>query len=113
MKKRRLAQLGGIAAIAIGVASCFASQQGLAGDQQALTIPGFWKGFWHGLIAPVAFIVSLFNDHIRVYAAPNAGRWYDFGFMLGIGGFSHGVWRGGSSYKRVPRRSRPSDGAET
>ena len=22
---------------------------------------GFWAGFWHGLIAPITFVVSLFN----------------------------------------------------
>ena len=27
-------------------------------------------------------------------AVPNVGRWYDFGFMLGIGGFSGGVFAG-------------------
>lgn len=31
---------------------------------------------------------------VRVYAVPNLGRWYDFGFMLGIGGFSGGVFAG-------------------
>ncbi len=56
--------------------------------------PGFWEGLWHGFIAPVTFIVSLFSDGVRIYAYPNAGRWYDFGFMLGIGGFSGGVFAG-------------------
>ena len=53
--------------------------------------PGFWKGLWHGFISPITFIASLFSD-IRIYAFPNAGRWYDFGFMLGIGGFSGGIF---------------------
>jgi hypothetical protein len=59
--------------------------------------PGFWYGFLHGFISPVSFIVSLFTEH-RLYAFPNVGRWYDFGFMLGIGGFSGGIFR--SSRKR-------------
>ncbi|HUI91383.1 MAG TPA: hypothetical protein VLX68_03955 [Chitinivibrionales bacterium] len=54
-------------------------------------LPGFWKGLLHGFIAPITFIVSLFTD-IRIYAFPNAGRWYDFGFMLGIGGFGGGIF---------------------
>jgi hypothetical protein len=58
---------------------------------------GFLKGLLHGFIAPVSFILSLFSDH-RIYAFPNAGRWYDFGFMLGIGGFSGGIF--GASRKR-------------
>jgi hypothetical protein len=52
---------------------------------------GFWKGILHGIIAPVSFIASLFSD-CRIYAVPNAGRWYDFGFMLGIGGFGGGLF---------------------
>jgi hypothetical protein len=56
--------------------------------------PGFWLGVWHGLIAPITFIISLFRNDLRIYAYPNAGLWYDFGFMLGIGGFSGGVFAG-------------------
>jgi hypothetical protein len=54
-------------------------------------VPGFWKGLLHGCIAPVTFIISLFTDY-RIYEFPNAGRWYDFGFMLGIGGFGGGLF---------------------
>jgi hypothetical protein len=60
-------------------------------------IPGFWKGFWHGFIAPISFVVSLISDEVRVYAFPNSGRWYEFGFMLGISGFSGGVFAGSRS----------------
>jgi hypothetical protein len=72
------------------LAACFAEQTQSA--TRAVT-PGFWMGLWHGIIAPIAFIVSLFSDHVRIYAIPNSGRWYDFGFMIGIGGFTHGVSR--------------------
>lgn len=47
-------------------------------------VPGFWQGLWHGVISPVTFVISLFNDQVGVYAAPNTGNWYDAGFMLGI-----------------------------
>jgi hypothetical protein len=47
---------------------------------------GFWSGFWHGLIAPITFIVSLFSPNVRLYETNNTGRWYDFGFVLGIAG---------------------------
>lgn len=46
---------------------------------------GFWNGLWHGIISPISFIGSLFNDEIAVYAVNNNGGWYDFGFILGIG----------------------------
>ena len=58
------------------------------------TIAGFWLGLWHGIIAPVTLVVSLFNDSVNVYEVHNNGGWYNFGFVLGavvlIGG-SHGV----------------------
>ena len=46
---------------------------------------GFWAGFWHGLIFPLTFLISLFNPKIRIYETNNSGRWYDFGFVLGAG----------------------------
>jgi len=39
---------------------------------------GFWTGLWHGIIAPITFIVSLFADGVRIYETNNNGRWYDF-----------------------------------
>jgi hypothetical protein len=47
---------------------------------------GFWAGFWHGLIAPIVFIVSLFHSGVRIYETNNRGRLYDFGFLLGASG---------------------------
>ena len=46
--------------------------------------PGFWLGVWHGFIFPISFIVSLFKPDIAVYAVPNNGTWYDFGYFVGI-----------------------------
>ena len=77
--------------LALLLASCAATQPPTI---PLLDAPGFWKGLWHGFIAPVTFIISLFSEHVRIYAFPNAGRWYDFGFMLGISGFSGGILAG-------------------
>lgn len=52
-------------------------------------VPGFFGGLWHGLIAPIAFVGSLFAD-VRMYAFPNSGGWYDFGFLLGIASWGGG-----------------------
>ena len=52
--------------------------------------PGFLMGLLHGFVAPWAMIGSLFTD-IRIYAFPNSGGWYDFGYILGIGGFGAGA----------------------
>ncbi len=59
-----------------------------------LDVPGFWAGLGHGLVAPIAFVVSLLKD-VRIYAFPNSGVWYDLGFLLGIG-----VWGGGAARRR-------------
>lgn len=49
---------------------------------------GFWYGLWHGIILPIAWVVSLFDPDVAIYAAYNNGGWYDFGFVLGVGGLA-------------------------
>jgi hypothetical protein len=49
---------------------------------------GFWSGLWHGMILPFSWIGSLFSEDIAIYAYNNNGGWYDFGFVLGIGGLA-------------------------
>ena len=56
--------------------------------------PGFWHGIGHGLIAPIAFVVSIFGK-ARMYAFPNTGVWYDFGFLIGLA-----AWGGGATAAR-------------
>jgi hypothetical protein len=46
---------------------------------------GFLGGLWHGIIAPVSFVISLFSDNVAMYAVNNTGGWYDFGFVVGAG----------------------------
>ena len=57
---------------------------------------GFWAGLWHGIIAPVSFIGSLFFDSIAMYGVNNNGALYDLGFVLGTGI----LFGGGSSAKK-------------
>ena len=80
--------------------ACFATQPGRVADLLPGERPGFLLGFWHGFIAPIAFVVSLFSEIVHVYAYPNNGGWYEFGFMLGISGFSGGIFAGSRSKKR-------------
>ena len=61
---------------------------------------GFWLGLWHGVIAPITFIVSLFSDTVGVYEADNTGGWYDFGFLLGLSIIFSGSGAGGSRTRR-------------
>ena len=45
---------------------------------------GFWAGFWHGIIAPITFIVCLFQPGVRMYEVKNSGWPYDLGFLLAV-----------------------------
>ena len=44
--------------------------------------PGFLSGLLHGFLILFSFIASLFTEY-RIYAFPNSGGWYDFGYLLG------------------------------
>lgn len=44
---------------------------------------GFFKGLLHGFILLFSFIGSLFSDY-EIYAYPNVGGWYNFGYLLGV-----------------------------
>jgi hypothetical protein len=70
------------AIIATLLLTACAAQQ--IGGGVADTAPGFWLGVWHGFIFPVAWVVSLFVEEVAIYAVPNNGGWYDFGYFVGI-----------------------------
>ena len=85
---------------ALGLTACAATE---ASTAVAAGAPGFWLGLWHGFIFPVAWIVSLFTDQVAIYAVPNNGGWYDFGYFLGIVVFGVGARK---SVKTVVYRDR-------
>jgi hypothetical protein len=68
------------------LAAC-ATQGPAAVDAQA---PGFFHGLFHGFVIVFSFIGSLFSDDFAIYAVPNNGGWYNFGFALGAGAFTGG-----------------------
>ena len=70
-----------ILAASLALAACVATEAPSAVNPGA---PGFLLGVWHGFAFPVTFIISLFTDDIAVYAVPNNGTWYDFGYFVGI-----------------------------
>jgi hypothetical protein len=53
---------------------------------------GLLWGVWHGWIAPISLILSLFDPKFTIYESANTGFWYDFGFYIaiisGFGGLS-------------------------
>lgn len=75
------------AAVALGLllAACAAGANDQLDTANAQgVIAGFWLGLWHGLLAPITFLISLFTREVRVYEVHNVGRLYDFGFILGL-----------------------------
>jgi len=77
----RLRSTAAAGAAALALSGCAATQSAAAVETGA---PGFWLGLWHGFIFPVAWVVSLFLDDVAIYAVPNNGGWYDFGYFVGI-----------------------------
>ena len=68
--------------------------------------PGLLHGLWDGFIFPFAWVVSLFIPEVAVYAVPNNGGWYDFGYFLGIVVFGVGARGGTRVVVTGPRRAR-------
>src|ERR1041385_3496682 len=80
----------------IMLGACAATQQADAVAPQA---PGFLLGLRHGFLFPLAWVVSLFPPKVAVYAVPNNGGWYDFGYFLGIVVFGVGAKRSHTVYR--------------
>jgi hypothetical protein len=64
-------------------------------------VAGFWSGVWHGFIFPIAWIISLFDANVAVYAVPNSGGWYDFGFFVGVVFLGVGSHKSKTVYRTV------------
>ena len=75
------ATLSAVLATPLLLLTACATQTGAAVEPAA---PGFLLGLWHGFIFPVAWVLSLFLADVAVYAVPNNGGWYDFGFFVGV-----------------------------
>ena len=96
MKISKILQFSFLLFLAFGLFSCAGSepiQSCLNGKQY-----GFFSGFLHGFITPISFISSLFMDNVSIYAVNNSGGIYDFGFLLGSGGW--GFWAGRGAKKK-------------
>ncbi len=98
MKKLFLIVLFASLALSLGGCAAQSVDLGALPDTEE-KIPGFWQGLWHGIIAPITFIISLFNRNIAMYAVINNGAWYNLGFLFGMS-----IIFGGSGGGAVARR---------
>ncbi len=98
MTKRTITTV--IAAVGLTLLLSACANQIDAGVAHGADVPGFWWGLWHGFIFPWAWIGSLFDSDIAVYAVPNEGGWYDFGFFLGVTVLGGGSFFGSKKARR-------------
>ena len=71
--------------ILILISSCAANEsveECLTGDTY-----GFFWGIWHGIIAPISLVISLFDRDVVMFAVNNSGFFYALGFLIGSGGW--------------------------
>lgn len=81
------------------LAGCAAGQNGSKGTpNDHNVVAGFWRGLWHGFIAPIVFVPSLFTSTLTIYEVHNNGAWYNFGYLFGLACFF------GGSGNRAARR---------
>jgi hypothetical protein len=102
---KRVSQVVLIVMVFVMLSACAAGPNIMADkEDRDGEIAGFWNGLWHGIITPVAFIISLFKDTIGVYESHNNGGWYNFGYIFGLmiifGGSGGGAGRRGYSGRR-------------
>ncbi|MCJ7623242.1 MAG: hypothetical protein MUO76_07045 [Anaerolineaceae bacterium] len=106
MKKVLVSTL--LAILLLSFAACAAGPNELAATENSEgELAGFWRGLWHGFIAPFTFLVSLFNENVGIYELHNNGGWYNFGFMFGVTIILGG---GGGGSRRVYSRRRNAEG---
>ena len=96
-RTRFLGTLAVAMVIAFALSGCAGSNP-LVGTAGNHGVAGFWAGLWHGLICPIAYVISLFNRKFSMYEVHNNGAWYNAGFLLGAG--AGGLLRGSSSSKK-------------
>ncbi len=99
-RHQKLIGIAGIALLIVTMTAC-ANHEAVGQCLNGHTY-GFWGGLWHGIIAPVDFVIMLFKDDVTMYAENNNGAFYALGFLIGGGGW--GFLGGKGLGKRRRRR---------
>jgi hypothetical protein len=89
MKTNKLIYLSLFVILALLIFSSCADVQNIEACKTG-HVYGFFGGLWHGIIAPVSFVLSLFMDDVAVWAVNNNGGWDSLGFLLGVGSLGFG-----------------------
>ena len=98
---RKFIIIGLLVLIVIALIGCAAGPNNLTNvPPEGGQVAGFWLGLWHGAIAPITFVISLFNSAVTMYEVHNNGGWYNFGFLLGLSI----IWGGGGHAARSSKR---------
>ena len=82
---------------ALMLAGCAGSNPLLGSVSAGGRVTGFWSGLWHGMICPIALVISLFNSKVSIYEVHNSGAWYNGGFIIGAGAWGILGGRGSKS----------------
>jgi hypothetical protein len=100
---RRVRVLIGLALVLLILASCAPGPNPAAKTpNEDGKVAGFWWGLWQGIIAPITFVISLFDHNVTIYEVHNNGGWYNLGFLLGVSAIPGGGG-GGACYRRRKR----------
>src|SRR6185437_6361835 len=105
MSRRQAARAAVMVAVVLALAACAAGANTVAQANQP-DAAGFWLGLWQGLISPITFLISLFDNDVTIYEVSNNGNWYDFGFMLGVALIFSGPAGSGRAASRRSRSRR-------
>ncbi|HSK67812.1 MAG TPA: hypothetical protein VLA21_00960 [Candidatus Limnocylindria bacterium] len=96
-RKKAWALAGLLALLALALGGCVPGD----GSASVADKAGFFSGVWHGWIAPVTLVWSLFSRNVNIYEVYNNGFMYNLGYYMAIvSGF------GGLALSRGKRRKR-------